>query len=98
MVPVNSPIGKNNEKHSIASEMEEPFIRLHNPFVNMLMRSTAERRISAHFTIAKFIISAFADIEGNWSVSGYYEFALSIAERIIPAVAAGTPIVFFSSE
>ncbi len=63
LIPIDSPVRKNNEKHSVSSEMEEAFIRLHNPLVNLLMRSAAERRVSAHFTVAKLIVSAFGYIE-----------------------------------
>lgn len=98
LIPVDSPIGKNNEKHSVSSKMEETFIRLHNPLVNLLMGSATERRVRAHFAIAKLKVSALANIEWNRPVSRYNEFALAVAERIVPRVPAGAPIILLSAE
>jgi hypothetical protein len=78
--------------------MEEAFIRLHNPLVNLLMRSATERRIRAHFAVTKLIVPAFRNIKGNWSVSRNNKLALAIAERIVPGMSAGAPVVFFPAE
>jgi hypothetical protein len=78
--------------------MEETFIRLHNPFINLLMRFGPERRVSAHFAIAKLKIPAFTNIEADRSVSSHNEFALAVAEGIVPGMPARTPFVFFFSE
>lgn len=64
----------------------------------MLMSSTAERSVRAHFAVAKLIISAFTYIKGNGSVSRHNEFALPVAEGVVPGMPARTPVIFFSSE
>jgi len=38
LIPIDYPVSKNGEKHYITAKMEETFIRLHNPFINLLMR------------------------------------------------------------
>ena len=78
--------------------MEETFIRLHNPFINLLVNSRAERRVSAHFAIAKLKIPAFTNIEAERSVSSHNEIALAVEEGIVQGMPARTSIVFFSSE
>ena len=53
-----------------------------DPPHNLLMCSIAERSIGTHFAVAKFVISAFFNVEGNWSITGNKPFALSVAEWI----------------
>ena len=98
MIPIDSPVGKNTDKHSVSPKMEETFIRFHNPLINLLMGSATERRVSAHFAIAKLIIPTFTYIEGNRSISSRNEFALAVAEGIVPGMTARAPVIFFSAE
>lgn len=78
--------------------MKESFIGLHNPFINLLMGSSTERSVSAHFAVAKLEITTFTYIKGNRPVSCHDKFALSIAKRVIPRMPARTPVVFFASK
>ena len=70
---------------------------LHNPFHYMLMSSITKWSISAHLTIAHFVISTFRYVESNRSISCKNPLALSITEWTNLRVTARTPVILFTS-
>lgn len=88
MVPDQSPVSSNDKEERIASPMEETLVRFECPFVELPFSTIAERSIGRKFTVAQFIVAALTHIEGDGTTSGHQEFALTIAEGLVPGVTA----------
>ena len=97
MVPYDPPVGTDSEEKSVASPMEESFVRFKGPFDKEPFSSIAERGIGTLLTVAEFVISAFAYIKRDRSVPGSDEFALAVAEGVAPRVPPRAPVVFLAS-
>lgn len=97
LVESEHPISHTGPPSSDSCDAPEASMVFSSPLQDVLVSSIAERSICTEFTVAKFEVPTFRNIEAYRSTSSHNPLALPVAEWTDLRMTTSTPVIDFSS-